>query len=160
MPSTSAATLLTLIFRPDFAAKAASLWRNSFGSCLRALSQRSRIGVPAQDVLLSVHHLVQVRGCAFYIEMLVLSRPAFRGEHRATVNSFEVAIRELVSFLRVRVLFIVNPKCHLAYSRKPFMRMNSFSIAVEGWSSLHASLIAHNLPLRDEFQVIDTTVNG
>jgi hypothetical protein len=51
-------------------------------------------------VLLSVHHLVQVRGWAFYIEMLVLSRPAFRGEHRATVNSFEVAIRNLYLFLQ------------------------------------------------------------
>src|SRR5258708_40253041 len=108
MPWTSAATLLTLIFRPAYCPKDASLWRNSFGSYLRALSQRSRFGVPAQDVLLSVHHLVQVRGCAFYIEMFVLSRSAFRGEHRATVNSFEVPIGELVSFLGVRVLLIVN----------------------------------------------------
>jgi hypothetical protein len=33
--------------------------------------------VSAQDVLLFVHHPVQVRGCAFYIEVFVLPRPAF-----------------------------------------------------------------------------------
>jgi hypothetical protein len=59
-------------------------------------------------VFYSVNHLVQTRGCAFHVEMFVLSRSAFRSQHSTTVNFLEVAIGKFVSPLGLRILLKIE----------------------------------------------------
>jgi hypothetical protein len=44
----------------------------------------------------SIDHLVQVMRGFFDVEVLVLARSAFGGDYSATVDLFEIAVRELI----------------------------------------------------------------
>jgi hypothetical protein len=55
-----------------------------------------------------IDHSVQVSGCAFNVEVLVLTRSAFRGQHSAAVHVPKIAVRELVVLFAIFGLSVVN----------------------------------------------------
>jgi hypothetical protein len=59
-------------------------------------------------VLFPAHHFVQMSCGRFNISVLVSARAAFRGDHCATMHSFEIAEWELVSPLGVRGTVVIH----------------------------------------------------
>ena len=101
---------------------------------------------------LLVNHSEQICRCIFDIEVSVLASPALRGENAAAMNIFKISAEKLVISLSLSSLYLsFTPKNHCPYSKKLFFSINSFSIFVEGWWSLHASLSSSDkLTLMDE----------
>src|ERR1700730_11890181 len=64
----------------------------------------------AMSVVFRVDHSVQVRCGIFDVEMLVLARPAFSGHHSATMDVFEITIREFIPSLGILALLLVDPQ--------------------------------------------------
>jgi hypothetical protein len=49
---------------------------------------------------------MQVRRGIFDVEVLVLARPGFRGQHSATMEVFKITVREFMPSLGILVLHI------------------------------------------------------
>src|ERR1700704_4690180 len=64
----------------------------------------------AMFAVFRIDHSVQVRCGIFDVEVLVLGRPAFRGQHSATMDVFKITIREFMPSLGILVLLLVDPQ--------------------------------------------------
>jgi hypothetical protein len=91
-----------------------------------------------------------VLGRLLDVEILVLARPALRGEHRTAVHFLEVAVRELVVCLGVGGFVGVDPQVPLSVLVDS-VPVNEFVLVVGGWLMLApvVSLVSYNLPVLD-----------
>ncbi len=55
-----------------------------------------------------VNHLMQLMGGTLNVEVLILSRSAFRGNQTTPMNIFEIPVGELIPSLGVLAVLIVN----------------------------------------------------
>jgi hypothetical protein len=73
------------------------------------------------------------------VVVFALSRARLGGQQPAAVDLLEVAVRELVAALPLRVLLVIHPEVLPGVLADPCSSMNAFSRCVEGRCSLHAS---------------------
>ncbi|MCU1333377.1 MAG: hypothetical protein JWM08_2369 [Candidatus Angelobacter sp.] len=77
-------------------------------------------------------HPVQVRRSAFNVVVLVLAGPAFCRQQATAMNIFEVAVRKLVSCLRVDGFGVVDAQVPLLVFTKPVLA-DEFVLFFRGW---------------------------
>src|ERR1700719_5167176 len=98
-----------------------------------------------------VEHSMQVRHRVFDVVVLVLSGPAFGGDHTATMDIFEIAVGKFVMGFRVLALFVVHSQITFAVSREA-VSPDEF-ILLERRRPMFApriSLVEHELTLADK----------
>jgi hypothetical protein len=75
---------------------------------VRFVQQYARSCVGAGSSSRLIDHSVQVSGCAFNVEVLVLTGSAFRRQHSAAVHVLKISVRELVVSFAIFGLSVVN----------------------------------------------------
>ena len=106
----------------------------------------------AMFAVFRIDHSVQVRCGTFDVEVLVLGRPAFRGQHSATMDVFKITIREFMPSLGILVLLLVDPQIPFRIFPEP-MRCEELILCLRRRPMLapRISFVEHKTPGDNEF---------
>src|SRR6202030_1792826 len=106
----------------------------------------------AMFAVFRIDHSVQVRCGIFDVEVLVLGRPAFRGQHSATMHVFKITIREFMPSLGILVLLLVDPQIPFRIFAEP-MRCEELILRLRRRPMLapRISFVEHKTPDDNEF---------